>query len=110
MREAGPKEILLPQMAELRACFLRHRQMIIDHQSDPRPARDRQDRPGHAADFFERGLLGAKLNQISAAFAERLRHRFRARARADTPCQQRRKAGIVPEVSWQENQRNPMES
>jgi hypothetical protein len=80
MPVAGVKKILLPEMAKLRAQLTRQSEVIVDDQADLRTARDRQNRFRQAAHFVERGLLGAELDQIRAAFAELLCEDFRSAA------------------------------
>ena len=84
MSVARAEEVILAQVAELRAEFLRQRQMIVDHQTDAGPAGDGQNRFSQAAHLFERRLLGAQLNQVRPAIAKLLRDVPRARARAGT--------------------------
>ena len=80
MRAAGAEEVFLPQMAKIRANFLRQRQMVIDDQPNPSGARNRDDGLSHAANFFQRGLFGAKLDQVRAAVAELLCDKLRRQA------------------------------
>jgi hypothetical protein len=76
--EAGVEEIFLAKVAEFSAEFLCYREVIINDQPDTSLARDGEDGLGHVADCFERGLLGAKLDQIRAAIAKLSGHKFRS--------------------------------
>ena len=77
---SGVEKILLAQMTEFRAGFVRDVQMVVDDQPDVRAACDGQNRLGHPADFVRRGFFGAELDQVRAAVAELLRKDFRRAA------------------------------
>src|SRR4051812_44664417 len=64
-------------MAELRADCAGDGKMIVNDQAQSGAGSDWQDGFGHATNFFERRLLCAKLNQVSATIAELLRDEFR---------------------------------
>jgi len=74
MSVARTEEVILAQVTELRAEFLRQGWMVVDHQPDTGPMGDGQDRFRQAAHLCERRLLGAQLNQIRPAVSKLLRH------------------------------------
>ena len=69
---ARAEEIILTQMAELCAQFLRQGRVIVNHQSDASPLRHGQNRFRQPAHLVERRLLGAQLNQVCAAITKLL--------------------------------------
>jgi len=70
--EPGAKEILLTEMAQFSANLLRDRRVIIYHETNSGGTGYGQNLFGDASDFFGRGLLGTKLNQIGTTLTKLL--------------------------------------
>ena len=66
----GVEEILLAEVAVVRADFGGDFGEIIDDQADAGGAGDGQDGFGHPADFVRGRILGAELDEVGAALAE----------------------------------------
>ena len=77
MIATGIKKVLLAQMAEFRAQFLRNGKMIVDDQADSSPLGHGQNRFSQTANFCDRQFLGAQLNQVGTPIAKLLGHALR---------------------------------
>ena len=77
---ARVKEILLPEVTNLRTDFTRDVEVIVDDETDVCPAGDWDDCFRHPANLIQRGSLGPKLDQIRPAITKLLRYDFRRAA------------------------------
>ena len=96
---ARAEEIILAQMAELRAQFLRQGRVIVDHQRDAGPLRYWQNRLSQAADLVERRFAWRAVESSPPRHHKAAARSLQAPARAGRWYPQRRKAGIHPTVS-----------